>query len=129
MVLAKSASEAQRWLGLLCLGFVLAGCASSIDSLNSEAGSAQSIVDDPMEEQPERPLPKDAKILEPGSRVNDYVNDSLPSQFAHTLQELNKAPADDQYPAIEDIPPSELQLLTLEERRKLEEELSRLGGS
>lgn len=126
--------NASRWGGLaiVCLG--LNACASSIENINDAPDPvAQTVIAPSQAVAPvpdaAKPLPKDAKILVPGSRVNDYVNESLPSQFAHTLQELNKAPLDDQYPAIADTPESERRLLTLEERRKLEEELRKLNGS
>lgn len=129
MVSKKSVSKTGKWLGLLFTGLALSGCASSIDDFNDGSSETSSVANEQVLEPDTKTLPKDEKVLVPGSRVNDYVNDSLPSQFAHTLSELNQASIDNQYPTIEDIPASERQLLTLEERRKLEEELSRLGGS
>lgn len=117
---------------LVIASLLLSGCASSLDAIENgsdvmgaEQASQTHVTQPPSEAQ--APLPKDAKILTPGSRVNDYVNENLPSQFAHTIQELNKPPLNDQYPTIEDIPQSERRLLTLEERRQLEEELRRLN--
>jgi len=135
MLAGAGLKKTTKWIALVVACFALNACASSMEAMNEApepaATTAVGSVQDANQPEPDmpKPLPKDAKILAPGSRVNDYVNESLPSQFAHTLQELNKAPLDDQYPAIADTPQSERRLLTLEERRKLEEELRKLEGS
>ena len=119
-----------------CLMFVclasIAGCASTVNEFEQAdkpvaPAVADKIASAEVKSGQQAPA-KDAEFLEPGSRVNDYVNESLPSQFAHTIYELNQVPKTAQYPTIEDVPAPDRRLLTLEERRKLEEELKTLAN-
>lgn len=109
---------------LLALG----SCTSSIEPL-SEPQAQTPLVLAPQAKQtrPAMPVPKDAKLLEPGTRVNDYVNQNLPSQLPHTLQQLNDNPSASAYPVIKDVPEPSRKLKTLDERKKLEEELRDLA--
>ena len=105
----------------------IAACTSAIEQLNEPQVVTPPVVVKNPAQTPAVPVTKDAKLLTPGTQVNDYVNKSLPSQLPHTVHQLNANPSSSAYPVIKDVPEPEKKLKTLEERRKLEEELRKLS--
>ena len=109
-----------RALFVLALGLACASCASKSQDLAVDASQPPVT---------QRKIPdKDAALLKEGKPVNDYVNQKLPSQITRSLYELNNDNKESEFPAIQDTSKPDTDLLTLEERRKLLQELEALGG-